>query len=543
MNFRRNLANFLITSRETQASQPATIGDINNRYEALNQFELGTYFTREKIPRTRQQIYTMWELMQRDPQVAEALSLHVTAALGGHESTGDMIFVTPHDRVRGKGARAKGLRERVEREARRISPIINRHAFALARQAIAYGDSYARIYTDENMGVIGLKNDRDTSPTLIMPFEQAGETIGFHGLMEENLERSIAKLNPMQLLRVKMPRIENVPQMPMQVWQNEKALIHDRRSDNPVMPAEVGGSFLYPIEDVWQDVTISRAGLNNQQIADSVKQAFLTINMESMPPSQQSKYKKGLTDMLTNYRTNIEESFKGGEALHGTKYHILPQWGEKQILQSVGDLSQRLAPLNENLLMLHLRRLAGGLGIDLSLMGWADMWAGGLGDGAAFNTSAQIMRRSMLIRQALIDAFNHLMSIHWGIKYGETFDFEEYPWQFDFFSDQNAAAAQTLSNRQNKANTLAMEAQAIMSIKELGLNKETAQLILEDRLDYDLHLAEQIAKSITAAPVDENGLMANGMPPPPDSDMGSGGNDDNNDDDELPDGLEDDDDE
>lgn len=530
MNFRRNLANLLIANRESHANASASIHNVNERYEALNQFELGTFYHHEKIPRTRQQIYTMWELMQRDPQVAEAMSLHVTAALGGHESTGDMIFITPHDRIRGKGARAKDLRERVEREARRIAPIINRHAFAMARQAISFGDSYARIFTDDTHGVIGLKNDRDTSPTLIMPFERAGETIGFHGLMEENLERTIAKLSPMQLLRVKMPRIENIPQMPMQVWQDEKTLIYDKRSDNPILPAEVGGSFLYPIEDVWQDVTISRAGLNNQQIADSVKQAFLTINMESMPPAQQKKYKKGLTDMLTNYRSTIEESFKGGESLHGTKYHILPQWGDKQILQSVGDLSQRLAPLNENLLMLHLRRLAGGLGIDLSLMGWADMLAGGLGDGAAFHTSAQIMRRSMLIRQALIDAFNHLFKIHWGIKYNEYFEFEEYPWQFDFFSDQNAAAAQTLSNRQNKANTLAIEAQAIMSIKELGLSKETAQLILEDRLDYDLHLAEQVAKSITAAPVDENGLMLNGQPPPQDDE-----------DDELPDGLEDDD--
>ena len=539
MNLLKTMSNMLITNREMKrTTTPASIGDINAQYEAMNQYELGTLNSPDNAPRTRQDIYSTWELMQKDPQIAEALSLHVTAALGGHETTGDMIFITPHERVRGKGKRARELRDRVEREALHLAPIINQYAFTLARQAIAYGDSYARIYTDKRLGVVGLMNNRHTAPSLIMPFEQAGQTVGFHGLEEEDYERSIAKLTPMQLLRVKMQRIEVIPQMPMQVWQDQKTLIYDQRCDNPVMPAEIGGSFLYPVEKPWKDTIISLAGLNNQQIADSVKQAFLTVNMEGMPPKQQTKYRKSITDMLTTYRDQIQEAFKGGEALHGTKYHVLPQWGDKQILQSVGDLSQRNMPLSPELLMLNLRRVAGGLGIDLSLVGWADMLAGGIGDGASFQTSAQIMRRSNLIRTALIESFNHLMSIHWGIKYGESFDTKEYPWQYDFFSDAGAATAQALSNKQNRANTLTIEAQAIQMIKELALGKETTQLILEDRLDYDLAFAEKMAIAITAPPMGE-GLPA-GMPQPP-TDDSEGNNLDNDLDDDLPDELEEDD--
>lgn len=514
MNLLKTMANMMISNRESKLSQSsATINDVNKQYDALNQFELGTYHSRDKVARTRQQIYMMWEIMQKDPQVAEALSLHVTAALGGHETTGDMIFITPHDRVRGKGRRAKDLRDRVEREARVIAPILNREAFALARQAVGFGDSYARIYTDKRDGVVGLMNNRYTAAPLIMPFEQAGTTIGFHALEEEDLERSIAKLTPMQMLRVKMPRIDNVPQMPLQVWQDEKTLIYDLRSDNPLMPSEVGGSFLYSAEEPWQDVTIARAGLNNQQIADSVRQAFLTINMESMPPEQQKKYRAGITKVLTSYRAQVEEAFKGGEALYGTKYHILPQWGEKQIVQSVGDLSQRAAPLNDALLMLALRRLSGGLGIDLSLMGWADMLAGGIGDGAAFHTSAQIMRRSTLVRQANIAAYNHLMSIHWGIKYGEYFEPKDYPWQFDFYSDQTAAAAQAMNSKQSQANTTMVRAQAIQTLKELGLDKDTSQLLLEDEMGFDIGVAEKIAISISAPPPGQD-MGMNGMMPP-----------------------------
>lgn len=535
MKLLNTMANMFITSRETRASgTTANIADINSQYAALNQYELGTYTNRTKLPRTRQQIYTIWELMQKDPQVAEALSLHVTAALGGHETTGDMIFITPHERVRGKGRRARELRAKVEREARILAPIINEFAFALARQSIGYGDSYARIYSDKRAGVIAIMNNRDTAPPLVMPFEQAGTTVGFHVLEDEDRERSVTKLTPRQLLRIKMPRIDIVPQMPLQVWQDRKTLSYDLRSECPVLPSEVGGSFLYSIEEPWEDVCIARAGLNNQQIADSVKQAFLTINMEGMPPNQQAKYKKSITDMLLNYRKQVEEAFKGGEALHGTKYHILPQWNDKQVLQSVGEMSQRTAPLNEGALMIPLRRLAGGLGIDLSLMGWADMLAGGLGDGAAFHTSAQIMRRSTFIRQACIEAFNHLMSVHWGIKHGEYFSAQEYPWQFDFYSDQNAAATQALNNKQNRANTTTIQAQALQMLKELALGKETTQLILEDEMGYDIEIAEKIAIALSAAPaMDEHGQPLAGAPTTPNGDPI-----DDDDDDELPEELE-----
>lgn len=512
MKLQTRLANMLIAKREdTFNHKPANVSQIDKAFDYLNQWDLGTFSHNDKKPRTRKQIYTMWELMQTDPQVAEALSLHVTASLGGHESTGEVIFISPHERVRGDGRRANELRKKVEREARTIAPLINRHAYALARQAIGYGDSYARIYSDKRLGVLDILNDRSTLPPMIMAFEQAGWTVGFHVLEEETAERSIIKLTPQQLLRVKMPRAEYVPQHLYEVWVDSKKLAHDIRSESPILPSEVGGSFLYPVEEVWKDVTISRAGLNNQQIADSVKQAFLTINMEGMPAVQRKGYRKALSTMLTNYREQIQNAFNGGEALYGTKYHVLPQWGEKQILQTVGDLAQRTTPLNSETLMINLRRLAGGLGIDLSMIGWADMLAGGLGDGAMFHTSAQIMRRSRLIRQALIDAFDHLMSLHWGLKYGEYFKSNEYPWQFDFYSDQSASATEALANKQNRANTMAIMTQSMMGLRELGLDKETNQLLLEDIFGADLEMAERIAESLVKK-ADEDMAGSMGMP-------------------------------
>ena len=521
MNLGKTLANILINNRENtrQATLPS-IQNVDNRFDAVTQFELGTFDSPKKPKRTRKQIYSQWQLMQSDPQISEALSLHVTAALGGHETTGDVIFISPHERVRGKGLRAKRLREQVEREAKKLTPILNRNAFGLARQAVGYGDSYARIYTHKERGIIDLVNNEYTHPPLIQAFERGGDTIGFFVLEMDNWTNAIAKLSPAQMLRVKMPRVEIVPQFPLGVWlSGARQIEFDIKADMPILPAPVGGSFLHPVESAWEDAMLNLVGLNNQQIADSVKQAFLTVNMEGMPPNQQKKYKEGLVKTLQNYRDRIKSAFQGGEELYGTNYHILPTWGDKQNIQAIGDLSQRQTPMSTETLMLNLRRIAGGLGMDLALVGWSDMLAGGLGDGAAFHTSAQIMRRSMLIRQSMIDSYNSLFAIHWGIKYGEYFNDGEYPWQFDFYSDQSAAASEMLINKQTRMNTMALQSQTLLSLRELGLDKETLQIMLEDEGGIDMAKAAKIAIAMTSQPAtpednSENGAhtMPNSLP-------------------------------
>ena len=67
MNLFKTMAGLLIDERQSrQSAVTGTINDVNAQYEAMNQMELGTFTSRNKLPRTRQQIFTMWEIMQKD---------------------------------------------------------------------------------------------------------------------------------------------------------------------------------------------------------------------------------------------------------------------------------------------------------------------------------------------------------------------------------------------------------------------------------------------------------------------------------------------
>ncbi|MDC5316016.1 hypothetical protein OHW94_11040 [Acinetobacter baumannii] len=474
------LSHFTHSARSAQApAMTANLQDIDSRYENCEVFSLGVNEDKELRRRDRRTILTTWALMQHDPTIAAALNLHVTAALGGHESRGDVVFMTPAANIRNGGNNAKRLRELVQKEAQFLTPLFNEIAYPMARYGFAYGDSYARIYGHKGYGLTQIMCNEYTEAPLIQAYEQGGRTVGFHVLeKDENEQRLITKLTNMQMCRMKMPRYAPVPQFRIGQFVHQRMLAENDINKLPIVPAEVGGSILYDAEEPWANVQLILQALNSQQIADSVEQGFLTIDVSGMPPEQRAKYRKGLTKMLQKHKNNIRDALQGGEAIWSKAWHVLPVWGDKQVLNAVGDLSKRGAPLSTDALMVNVRRMCGAIGMDMALLGWAEQLAGGLGDGAAFHTSAQIGQKSIHIRTSLTKALNHAANLHFGYKYGYMFQPHEIPWKFEFYSDISAASTEALTNKQTRSNTMAMFTNSLASLKELRLNKESNFIIL-----------------------------------------------------------------
>lgn len=478
--FGEMLAQFAHDSRAAEApAMSATLSDIDTRYENCEVFSLGVNETKDLRRRDRRTILSTWALMQHDPTIAAALNLHVTASLGGHESRGDVVFMTPASSIRSGGKNAERLRRLVEKEARFITPLLNEIAFPMARFGFSYGDSYARVYGHKGYGLTQIMCNEYTEAPLIQAYEQGGRTVGFHVLEKDSTEQSrITKLTPLQMVRMKMPRYAPVPQFKLGQFLHQTMLRENDINKLPIVPAEVGGSILYDAEEPWSNVQLILQALNSQQIADSVEQGFLTIDVSGMPPEQRAKYRQGLTKMLQKHKNNVREALQGGDAIWSKAWHVLPVWGDKQVLNAVGDLSQRSSPLSTEALMVNVRRMCGALGMDMSLLGWAEQLAGGMGDGAMFHTSAQIGQKSIHIRTALTKALNHIVNLHFGYKYGYMFNEHEIPWKFEFYSDISASATEALNNKQTRSNTLAMFGGALASLKDLGLNRESNFILL-----------------------------------------------------------------
>lgn len=489
---------------EQSAAPTASIQNVSNVYEAYEPYSLGVYYGKELKRRDRKSIYTEYKMMMQDPTIHAALNLLATASLGGHESRGEVVFIRPADKLLVGGQRAKELRTLVDKESEHLQSIINDMIFVLTRNGIGYGDGYARVYPMHGKGITHAICNETVDPPLIQAFEQAGRTVGYHALEINDFEiRHITKLHNHQLIRMKMPRVTPLPQFRIDHVLHRQLLSEDNPNEAPIIPSQVGGSFLQAVAPAWKDWVLMFTALNSQQIADSVNNQFMSLDMSAMPEASREKYKSGLKTALLTLQDKIKSSLQGGEALYTTNWTFLPTWGEKQVLNPIGDLTTRTAPISLELAMTHLKRGVGALGLDLSLLGWMEMISGGLGDGGAFHTSAQVAQQSALIRQAITEPLIDLCLMHFAYKHGHVFKRGDLPFKIEFYSDISASATEALNNKNTRANTLAITASAILALKELNLDEQSNIIFLTDVLGMDDVQAVKIAKSLSGQPQDQ----------------------------------------
>lgn len=480
------------------------VNDIEPMQSYIDPFTLGTYESKELQKRTRKELYSLYKRMGKDPTLSACLNLLTTASLGGHETKGDVIFITPSEHLM-KDIN-NGLRWKIEKESKYLSELLNNVVFALCRQAIQYGDGFVRMYGEKNHGLVDLLCDEYTETPQIQAYEQGGRTIGYHVQEIDTYGQiKLTKLTTYQLARMKMQRVAPVPQIRNHHYAVGRVLASNDVNSLPIVASEVGGSLLQDAEEAWKQVILNMSALNTQQIADSVLQSFITINMSEMNEEGRKTYRNSLIKMLEDTKDNIRNALNGGEAIFQRFYHILPTWGEKQVLNPLGDIAQRSSPLNTEYLMLHLRRMTGSMGIDISMTGWADMLSGGLGDGVSFNTSAQVAQRSIIIRRALTDCLNHIIAMHFGYKYGMVFKKGQYPWQIKFYSDISASSQEALNNKNVRANTLMAVSQSIAQLKEVGLDENSNRHLLSDILGLDDENAIEISKALSRKETDDMG--------------------------------------
>ncbi|HEY4530142.1 MAG TPA: hypothetical protein VIG97_07420 [Luteimonas sp.] len=442
-----------------------------------------------KGARIRRDIYGKWQYMEGDAIVSAALSLLVTSALGGNEATGDLIFIEPKPEVKGDKQRAK----MVEEIAADLSRMFNKVAYQIAYTGATYGDAYARIYAD-NTGVIDLYTDELVRPQLVQPYERGSRTVGYAVYVGE---KSFERLDVSQLARMKMPRVQWVPQQGVVEKSIKLALTEDNIDALPIMPSMAGGSLLFAAEEAYDNLNASLLGLVGQRWMDSIDEQMLQVNLTQMTDEQQDKFIESIATMLGSSKKRAEDAVKNGRPVMERIRHIIPVFNEKQLTTvsaANGGSTGRTSTITIEDVMMHARLLAGSIGVDLSMLGFADQMAGGLGEGGWFRTSAQAAERARVIRVALEEFFNGIIDIHTMRRYGVVFGAHERPWEIQFYGSISALESERQKTRADAMNAALMLAQGIQLMKDMGANKKIMELFLTKSMLVDEEEAKVYAE-------------------------------------------------
>ncbi len=437
-----------------------------------------------RAAKARQLIYEKWSTMEADAICSSALMLLVTTALGGHETTGQMVFIEKNTKYQDD----KRMAVMVDEIAEDLTGLFNRVAYTVAYTGASFGDSYARIYSNAR-GVTDLYIDEMVRPPLVQPFERGSRTVGYAVYVGD---RNFERLDVSQLARLKMPRTQWVPQNGVIEKSMRIAITEDDPDNLPIMPAMAGGSLLHNAEESYDNLVASLMGLVGQRWMDSIDEKMLSVNLESMTTDQQDKFVGSIVKMLKRSKELAENAVKGGRPVMERIRHIIPVFNEKQVTQidSANAQSGRSGSISIDDVILHARLMSGAIGVDLSMLGFADQLSGGLGDGGFFRVSAQAAERARVIRTALADFFNDIIDIHTLKRYGVVFPANNRPWMINFYGSISALEAEKQRSKVDGANAGILLAQAIQMYKDMGCTAE----ILEDILSKEFLLDEEQAK-------------------------------------------------
>lgn len=457
--------------------------------------------SQEMPARSRMAVYQTYSYMIGDPIISTALKLHITQSLGANETTSEVVFIEERPNL------SSNEKKVVEDIQKVLLPMINRCAYQLAYWAAGYGDAYARLYGKAKVGITQIEVSDFLLPPLVQPFEIAGVNAGYH--LSIDAKRPVPMTN-MQIARLKMPRMGFVPQLRMlhNHWQSN--ILDDDPANHYPLPATIGGSFCEDAERPFFMLQNALVGLNSSRILDSIRENMLGLNMEDMTERQQKDFFNAITGVLKASKDRATEAIKKREPIVEKITHIVPIFNEKQLVAvdqggSVGATNANSYNIDD--VMLYAKMLAASLGQDLSMLGFADILSGGLGDGGFFRVSAQGAQRAVLIRLGLTNLINDIIDVHCQHKYGGVFKQGERPFEINFVGAQTALEREIQETRERKAAASATMLQVFQQLKDLGFSEEAAIQFLRRDLGYDQEYAELYVKGGLMQPNQDNQMM------------------------------------
>jgi hypothetical protein len=491
-----------------------------NRMEGISTFDadyVGVEMllgSSDRPARSRSAIYQKWHYMIQDGLISTILRLHVQMALGGHETTGETIFIEPKPGISAADKKAVD-------ELQFIAKILNKHAHSMCFTACAFGDAYARLYTQKGEGMFAFDSEQPFAP-LVQAYEEIGQTVGYIVSLGSKLQ---SRFNHLDMVRMRMPRMVYLPQMRAIENAQKINLEATEPRDMRPLPALVGGSFLEAAEVDYDNLMSALRGMIGQRIAGSIDETMIGANLSDMTAAQQKLFMDSLEKMLISMKTRAEEAVKTGQYATSRNFHVMPTFNEKQLTQisSFQGGSNSGAGANIEDVMFCARKLAGTLGIDLSMVGFADQMTGGLGEGGFNRTSSQAAERSRIIRTAFMQTVNDTIDRHMLAKDGKCWADDERPYDVNFFGSIAALEAEKQASRERSINAGVMLLQGMDLMRTMGLPESMCEQFMATMMEIDTEKAKIFAKGLKEA-----------KPPAPDMGGGFGGGDDDQQPPQLP---------
>ncbi|MCK3254350.1 portal protein [Escherichia coli] len=414
-----------------------------------------------ELPGERLQKYNILETMAKSPTISTALNIHIAHALAPSKKTGEAFILSPKD-----GSDAEAV-SRCEELTADLGAMINDGLPSWAMIMAIFGVSYVRPYAEQGRGITGIESSYYTLPHFVQEFYRGSQLVGFSGdyiLDTHSLRRVITE--PWNLVSMKNPYW--TPQhkvIPVSYGTKGYSLLSDQ-ADKPLMETQnYGTSFLEYSYEPYLNLCASLAALKSTRNNAAKIDRLIALTTNTLDPVNAANYTRGVSQALKRHSDLVAQRSINANAIPTVLNHLIPVMGDGKngITIDTQSIPADISGIED--VMFHLRQLAASLGIDATMLGWADQMSGGLGEGGWQQTAIQAALRANWIRQAAQRTIYRLLDIHLAYKYGKVYTETNRPYDVQFNSMNTAIQEEENRELDARANFVAVISQIMDQIQ------------------------------------------------------------------------------
>ncbi len=414
-----------------------------------------------ELPGERLQKYNILETMAKSPTISTALNIHIAHALAPSKKTGQAFILSPKD-----GSDAEAV-SRCEELTADLGAMINDGLPSWAMIMAIFGVSYVRPYAEQGRGITGIESSYYTLPHFVQEFYRGSQLVGFSGdyiLDTHSLRRVITE--PWNLVSMKNPYW--TPQhkvIPVSYGTKGYSLLSEQ-ADKPLMETQnYGTSFLEYSYEPYLNLCAALAALKSTRNNAAKIDRLIALTTNTLDPVNAANYTRGVSQALKRHSDLVAQRSINANAIPTVLNHLIPVMGDGKngITIDTQSIPADISGIED--VMFHLRQLAASLGIDATMLGWADQMSGGLGEGGWQQTAIQAALRANWIRQAAQRTIYRLHDIHLAYKYGKVYTETNRPYDVQFNSMNTAIQEEENRELDARANFVAVISQIMDQIQ------------------------------------------------------------------------------
>ena len=456
-----------------------------------------------ELPGERLQKYNILETMAKSPTISTALNIHIAHALAPSKKTGQAFILSPKD-----GSDAEAV-SRCEELTADLGAMINDGLPSWAMIMAIFGVSYVRPYAEQGRGITGIESSYYTLPHFVQEFYRGSQLVGFSGdyiLDTHSLRRVITE--PWNLVSMKNPYW--TPQhkvIPVSYGTKGYSLLSEQ-ADKPLMETQnYGTSFLEYSYEPYLNLCASLAALKSTRNNAAKIDRLIALTTNTLDPVNAANYTRGVSQALKRHSDLVAQRSINANAIPTVLNHLIPVMGDGKngITIDTQSIPADISGIED--VMFHLRQLAASLGIDATMLGWADQMSGGLGEGGWQQTAIQAALRANWIRQAAQRTIYRLLDIHLAYKYGKVYTETNRPYDVQFNSMNTAIQEEENRELDARANFVAVISQIMDQIQnnpKLAGSDAFMRYLFTEQLHIDDDTLNTMIKEFKANELEQN---------------------------------------